>query len=160
VLAVSLPWIAADLGLYLDRVPLLGSVFLTGALRSQPGDPALHHAVHHGHHHGMDGTLLVLTALLLFPGVATGRSSLRPVLAAYLALMVAYGAANLVNDAWLEQVVKRGWTSWEVPGVTVPALSGAWAAILLAALALWLAWRRSQATSRRDDAGAVLPSDT
>ena len=33
--------------------------------------------------------------------------------------MLVYGAANLVQDLWHEQVVKRGWTSSDVPSVIV-----------------------------------------
>jgi hypothetical protein len=141
-LLVAAPWLAADLGFFLDRVPLLGRLFLTGSLRTQPGDPMLHPAVHHGHHHGMDGTLLVLTVLVLAPSVAAVAGARRQVLSAYLALMGCYGAGNIVNDAWLEQVVKRGWTSRQVPGVTTPAANWGWCAILLAALMIWLVWRR------------------
>jgi hypothetical protein len=143
---IGLPWLAADIGFYLDDVPLLGWLFLTGRLTSQPGVAALHPAVHHGHHHGMDGVLLVLTALLLAPAVGTLAGRLRPVLAALLALMFCYGVGNLANDAWLEQVVKRGWSSWQMPEVTVPHANGGWAVILLAALAVWLVWRRFQGT--------------
>ena len=138
VLLLALPWEAADLGLSLDGVPGLGSVFLTGSLRTQPGDPVFHPAVHHGHHHGMDGTLLVLVALILSRLVgATHRRWLRGIFGAYLALMLCYGVGNIANDAWLEQIVKRGWTAWEVPDVTTPKASPAWGIILLAAAALW-----------------------
>jgi len=34
--------------------------------------------------------------------------------------MLAYGVGNLVNDDWLEQVVKRGWTNYQLPSVLVP----------------------------------------
>ncbi len=139
-LVVSSPWLAADLGFFLDGVPLLGRLALTGALRTQPGDPVPHPAVHHGHHHGMDGTLLVLTALLLAPVAIELRRRRRGVLIAYLSLMFCYGVGNIVNDAWLEQVVKRGWTAWQVPGVTTPALNGGWLVIVLAALVAWLTW--------------------
>src|SRR5262249_44404744 len=64
-LALAVPWIAADLGFFLNGVPILGSVYETGQLRPQPGTAGLRPAVHHGHHHGMDGALLVLSALLL-----------------------------------------------------------------------------------------------
>ena len=49
----------------------------------------------------------------------------------------------LANDFWLEQIVKRGWTSWEIPDVTQPKLSVAWGLIVIAAAALWtfFAWR-------------------
>jgi len=152
-LVLSLPWLAAELGVYLDGAPGLSDVALTGELRSQPGDPQLHPAVHHGHHHGMDGTLLVLIALLLAPTVADVSRRLRPFLAGYLALMFCYGLGNLVNDIWLEQVVKRGWTSWEVPGVTVPRVNGGWGVILLGAVIIWLAWRAL--SHRRGQAAAA-----
>jgi len=147
-LLLAVPWLLADLGLSLDGVPVLGSIWQTGELRTQPGDPVPHPAVHHGHHHGMDGTLLVLTALLLsrvLPRLATRRARL--LAGAYVALMLCYGAGNLANDFWLEQVVKRGWTNREIPDVTVPKASVAWALILVAAVVLWAcgAWR-----SRRD----------
>ena len=65
-LFVGLPWIAAEAGLFLDRVPLLGHVFQTGKHPpNAPGLPPFPPSVHHGHHHGMDGVLLLLTALLL-----------------------------------------------------------------------------------------------
>jgi hypothetical protein len=160
-LALSLPWIAAELGFYLDGVPVLGRLFLTDELRSQPGDPQLHPAVHHGHHHGMDGALLVVTALLLVPTVRGVSRRLRPVLAGYVALMFCYGVGNLANDAWLEQVVKRGWTSWEIPGVTVPRVNGGWGVILLAALIVWLVWRLIASEDRSPappaQAGATTP---
>ena len=40
----------------------------------------------------------------------------------YLALMLTYGVAVAAQDAWLEQVVKRGWTSRRMPDVVRPAL--------------------------------------
>ena len=136
---LAVPWLLADLGVSLDGVPVLGTLYQTGELRSEPGDAVLHPAVHHGHHHGMDGVLLVWTALLLSRVVPTVRTAwARGVAGAYLALMFCYGAANLANDFWLEQIVKRGWTDWEIPGVTVPKLSVAWGVIVLSAAALWL----------------------
>jgi hypothetical protein len=136
---LALPWEAADLGFSLDGVPGVGSIFLTAALRTQPGDPVFHPAVHHGHHHGMDGTLLVLVVLILsrLLGAVRGRW-LRGLFGAYLAVMFCYGVGNIANDAWLEQVVKRGWTPWEVPDVTTPKVSAAWGLILLGAACLWL----------------------
>jgi hypothetical protein len=135
----ALPWEAADLGFSLDGVPGLGSIFLTGSLRTQPGDPVFHPAVHHGHHHGMDGTLLVLVVLVLsrLLGAVRGRW-LRGAFGAYLAVLFCYGIGNIANDAWLEQVTKRGWTRWEVPDVTTPKVTAAWGLILLGAACLWL----------------------
>ena len=135
---LGLPWTAADLGFSLAGVPVLGSIYLTGELRTQPGDPVLHPAVHHGHHHGMDGVLLVLVALVLSRLLGSMRSRvLTGVLGAYLTLLFCYGVGNIANDFWLEQVVKRGWTLWEVPDVTTPKASVAWALIVIAAATLW-----------------------
>ena len=86
-------------------------------------------AVHLGHHHGMDGALLALTALALWrvlPDVRAGVPRLS--LGLYLALMLAYGLANAVQDFWLEQLVKRGATSLEIPSLVIPKASPAWAA--------------------------------
>ena len=137
-LAVAVPWIAAESGASLAGIPVLGTLWQTGELRTQPGNPVPHRAVHAGHHHGMDGTLLVWSALLLLPLVAHVASrGLRVATTAYLSLMLIYGTAELANDAWLEQVVKRGWTSREIPDVTQPKASLAWAVIVLAAVALF-----------------------
>ena len=137
-LLLAVPWVAADLGLSFNGVPVLGTVYQTGELRSQPGNPALHPAVHHGHHHGMDGVLLVLSALLLSRVAPSVRNGVvRTAATAYLALMLVYGAAEIANDFWLEQVVKRGWTDWAIPDTTVPKLSLAWGVIVLAAVVLF-----------------------
>ena len=138
LLVAALPWLAADLGLYSNGVPLLGKLFQSGQfLPERPGFPKFAPAVHHGHHHGMDGVLLVLTALLL-----SRRLGGRAALAAYLSLMFCYGVANFANDFWIEQVVKRSWTSWEIPSVTEPRLSIAWSLIVIAAVSLWALWIR------------------
>jgi len=112
-LLASPAWLAADLGFYF---------------------PGPH--VHHGHHHGMDGVLLVLSALLL----SRQRSAHRPLIAAYLALMLVYGIGNIANDFWLEQIVRRGWTSWQVPSVLEPRPTWAWLVIVLATFVLWVWW--------------------
>jgi hypothetical protein len=140
LVAVALPWMAADLGFSFDSVPVLGTLYQTGELRSQPGVAGLHTAVHHGHHHGMDGALLIVAVLLLSRLLPSIRArGLRGLLGAYLALMFCYGVGNIANDFWLEQVVKRGWTLWEVPDVTTPKVSAAWAVIVSAAAILWVA---------------------
>ena len=58
-------------------------------------------------------------------------------LGAYLALVLCYGAVNIANDFWLEQVVKRGWTNWEVPDVTTPKASLAWGVVVAAAVVVF-----------------------
>lgn len=138
LLVLALPWLAADLGLYSNGVPLIGHLLQSKQfLPERPGLPTFAPAVHHGHHHGMDGLLLVLTALLLSREL--GR---RPLVAAYLALMFCYGIANYANDFWIEQVVKRGWTTWEIPDVLQPRLTVAWSLIVIAAVVVWALWVR------------------
>ncbi len=135
----ALPWIAAELGFFLDRVPALGSIFITGKIAPESGGH-LAHAVHHGHHHGIDGLLLTLTALLLSRQLGSLGLGLRRLLGAYLSLMLVYGPTNMVNDFWSEQVVKRGWTAWQVPGVLQPTASLAWLAMLAAAALIYVAF--------------------
>jgi hypothetical protein len=127
LLVLASPWFFADLGLFLDRVPLLGSLFITGKVVYG------HPAVHHGHHHGMDGLLLVIAALATIPALRRAQSStLAAFVKLYLGLEIAYGLANIANDAWYEQVVKRGWTSVTIPSVLRPTVSLAWLGIVLA----------------------------
>lgn len=136
---LSLPWFAADLGFFLNDVPVLGGIFQTGAYRHRiAGLPPFPPAVHHGHHHGMDGLLLVLSAVLLSRALnQTKDRALRGVASAYLALMFCYGVANIANDFWIEQVVKRGWTTWQIPNVLEPRATIAWGIIVLSAVMLW-----------------------
>ena len=104
LLLLAIPWIAAELGFYLDGVPVLGRLFLTEAVYEG------HASVHLGHHHGMDGVLLALTGLATVPLVRRAHiGPLRSAVGVYLGLQIAYGLANATQDGWLEQVVKRGW---------------------------------------------------
>jgi len=146
------PLIAAELGFFLDGVPFLGWFYETGRLTTQPGVPGLHHAVHHGQHHGWQATMLSLTAL--------GFSRLpRPrILDAYLALMLAYGIGNLVNDDWLEQVVKRGWTTHEVPSLLVPAANWGWPVVLAGAVLIWRFWFRQPSRTTPAEASPAMSS--
>jgi hypothetical protein len=133
-LLFAAPYIAAELGFFLDGVPLLGWLFQTGAIKPEPGGGYLHAAVHHGHHHGMDGFLLMVSALLLSRLVGGIRSrGLRASTAFYLSLMLVYGATNQAEDLWIEQVAKRAWTNWLIPNVLQPKLSLAWLAMLIVA---------------------------
>ncbi len=146
------PVIAAELGFFLDGVPVLGRIFETARLTTQPGVAGLHHAVHHGQHHGWEATMLALSALAL------SRLPRPRVLDAYLALMLAYGVGNLVNDDWLEQVVKRGWTSREMPSVLTPAANWGWAAVLVGAIAVWLLWFRQPSRTTPSPASPAISS--
>jgi hypothetical protein len=153
IAAFAAPLIAAELGFFLDGVPVLGWFFETGKLATQPGIPVLHHAVHHGQHHGWEATMLALTAL------AFSRLPRPRVLDAYLALMLAYGVGNLVNDDWLEQVVKRGWTNREVPSMLVPAANWGWATVLVGSAAVWWLWFRQPTRTTPESAStAISPS--
>ena len=143
LLLAAIPWIAAELGFHLGGVPVLGDLFLTGEIRTEPGGTP-GSAVHLGHHHGLDGVLLACTALLLTRPVArlpAGR--LRFGLAAYLSLMLMYGLANALQDFWLEQLVKRGTTDTALPSVLRPSLEPAWLGILAAAALTCLMFSRA-----------------
>jgi hypothetical protein len=128
LLLLALPWIAAELGFYLDGAPALGRIFVTGALYEGQV------SVHHGHHHGLDGVLLTLAALAAVPLArrVQGRV-LRIAVASYLGLQIAYGLTNTANDGWFEQLVKRGTVDAKIPSVLNPAVSLPWLGIVLAA---------------------------
>jgi hypothetical protein len=145
------PYIAAELGFFLDGVPVLGWIFQTGKITPEPGSGHLHAAVHHGHHHGMDGFLLAMAALLLSRQLGGIRRPVqRTLTAAYLSLMLVYGLTNQAQDLWTEQIVKRGWTSWEIPNVLHPSASAAWAAMVAVAALFYFAFFSSPSRRARD----------
>lgn len=138
---ISLPWIAAELGFHFP-----GDVFM-GEDPGAESDGTTIAAVHLGHHHGTDGALLLLTALLL-SRVAIERGTLRTVTFSYLGTMLAYGAVNMVQDCWNEQVVKRGWTDAEIPSALLPGVTPIWAVVVgLAALATLVLLREEKSYS-------------
>lgn len=133
----ALPWIFANVGVYIGDVPGLGRIFMSKRILPEPGHPHLH-AVHLGNHEGLDGWLLAATALGLRRALPWMRPTrLRPVLAGYLALLLGYGVMVAANDGWNEQVVKRGWTSFGLPDVITPALSAGLAILIVAAAVLY-----------------------
>jgi hypothetical protein len=140
VLAVALavaasPYVFAELGLYAPD-PILAD-------ERTPGKDIA--AVHLGSHEGMDGTLLALGVLALsrLPPWFAGRR-LAIVTSTALAVLLAYGVANLIQDDWLEQVVKRGWTAREIPSFVAPQLSVGWALVVAAAIAVEFLWFRRE----------------
>jgi hypothetical protein len=139
VVLLALPYLAAELGVYLPDV-----VFITGR-EIVDADGVARAAVHHGHHHGLDGALLVLSALALsrrrIGGVVLGRVS-----SAYLGLMLAYGTVIFAQDSWNEQLVKRGTVSWKIPEATEPRAHPVWLVILAAAAVLAVLLQREQRT--------------
>jgi hypothetical protein len=145
VLVLSLPWIAAELGFHLP-----GDVFL-GEEPYREEDGRRFAAVHLGHHHGGDGTMLVLTALLL-SRVRMRPGALRMVYTSYLGAMLAYGAVNLVQDLWHEQVVKRGWTDVDIPSALLPGPRPIWLVIVVLAVVA------TAVLLREDEGGAADPA--
>ena len=62
--------------------------------------------------------------------------------------MLAYGAVNFAQDAWNEQVVKRGWTDAGIPSALLPGREADLAVVVALAVAATLrAAPRGQATS-------------
>jgi hypothetical protein len=129
----STPWVLAAAGVHAAWIPILRTVFRSA--EPTPGDPALP-SVHLGLHEGLFGAQLAATALLL----STRRLSRG--LSMYLAVVFVYGIMIAAEDGWDEQIVKRGWSSWELPSVLEPRPTLAWAGLLAGAgLVHWL-WSR------------------
>lgn len=125
---LSVPWIFADLGWYAPEW------FFIMERPFEGSDGTVGPAVHLGHHHGLDGAFFVISAALLTR--ARLHSRWRAAAArSYLALIFAYGAVNGVQDAWNEQVAKRGWADWTIPGALTPALDIMWLVIVVLAVA-------------------------
>jgi hypothetical protein len=131
LLVLALPWLAAEWGVHFP-----GDLFYGEEIPTER-DPGIA-AVHLGFHHGYGGVLLAATALAL-SRVPAGRN-----LRAYLSLMLAYGLANALQDAWNEQLWKRGWVDTHVADVIRPELSWGWLAIVLAAVAVYAFWFRPE----------------
>lgn len=143
---VALPWILAEVGVYVGDLPLLDHVYRSKQFSVHNGE--LERSVHLGLHHGVVGFLLIVTALLLTRELRRMRPTrLRTGLAAYLALMAAYGLGLIVTDAWLEQVVKRDWTNWEIPDVIRPGFTWMWGLILVVAAAIYFSSFRAKSSS-------------
>lgn len=129
LVVIALPWLAAEAGFFFP-----GDVFM-GEEVPPVRDEGIA-AVHYGFHHGFGGVLLAVTALLLsrVPGSATLR--------AYLSLMLADGLANALQDAWNEQLWKRGTVGTHIADVIRPELSWGWLAIVAFAAAVYALWFR------------------
>jgi hypothetical protein len=141
VVLISIPWIAAELGFHFP-----GDFFM-GEELGREKDGTLIAAVHLGHHHGTDGAVLVLTALLL-SRVAIERGALRIVAFSYLGLTLAYGGVNFAQDAWNEQIVKRGWSDAGIPSALLPGLKPIWLVVIgLAILATFVLLRENKRAS-------------
>lgn len=126
---IALPWLAAETGFHFP-----GDVFMGEEVPAVRDEGVA--AVHLGFHHGNGGVLLALAALLLSRAPA-GRA-----LRGYLSLMLAYGLANALQDAWNEQLWKRGWVDVHVASVIRPDLTWGWLVIVAAAAAIYALWFR------------------
>ena len=151
LLAVGMiPYVFAELGFYAPD-PIMAD-------EPTPWEPIA--AVHLGSHEGMDGALLALAVLALsrLTPWFTGRR-LATVTSVLLAFLLSYGVANLIEDDWLEQVAKRGWTDHRIPSLVRPQLSIGWALIVVGAIAVEFAWfRRERRALERSESGlAVAP---
>jgi hypothetical protein len=135
LLLVGLPWFLADVGAYIGHVPLLGDAFLSNERAPTVENPN-HRVVHLGQHHGGHGVYLALAALALTRVLPQIQGRLRAVLTFYFSLMLVYGIAIVLEDAWGEQVVARDWASWRVPNVLEPRVTGAWVVVLAIAAAV------------------------
>lgn len=136
----SIPWITAELGVFIGN-----GVFLTSRIVTE-GDETLP-AVHLGHHHGLDGTVLMLFALLL-SRVRLPDTRLGNVLLLYVSLMFAYGFMNFAEDAWHEQVVKRGWLGWKIPSALLPRFHWIWLVTLGLAALVFVLFRFERRVAR------------
>jgi hypothetical protein len=137
VLLVSLPWLTADLGFHFPCDVFMGEEIGTEK------DGTVIAAVHLGHHHGQDGAMLLITALLLSRVVASAGAT-RIAIHAYLGLMLGYGAVNFVQDAWNEQLFKRGWTDAHIPSAILPSLTPVWIVVVALGVLAAVAFLREQ----------------
>lgn len=139
VLLLSIPWIAALLGFYLPD-----GIFIMERPGLEPDGTTIA-AVHLGQHHGFMGSLIVLSALLLSrPRRPEGRLSLATRL--YVSLAFAYGTVNTAQDAWNEQLAKRGTVDWKIPSALQPEPEPIWLVTLGLAALTALALRREERT--------------
>ena len=122
-MVLAVPWILAELGVFGPGWIFIMERPVTGS------DGIVNPAVHLGHHHGLDGVLFVISAALL-SRTRIRSPRLRSATMLYVSLVFAYGAVNLVQDAWNEQIAKRGWVDTTIPSALNPALELIWLVIL------------------------------
>ena len=150
-LFVSIPWISALLGFYLPE-----GLFIMERPGIENGTTIS--AVHLGEHHGFMGTLLVWTALLLSRPAAVTGGRLGTIAWVYLSVAFAYGAVNMTQDAWNEQLWKRDLVDRKIPSALLPALEPIWLVTLgLACVVAFLLRRERRDRSCRGLSGEVRP---
>jgi hypothetical protein len=132
---IAIPWYFALLGFYAPD-PVYAD-------EPTPGEPLA--AVHLGTHHGLDGTFVALAGLALSRALPSFRHRLVTVVTSpLLALGVAWGIANALQDFTLEQLWKRGTIGWKPPSVVMPSLSWGWLVVLCAAAVVEILWFRRE----------------
>jgi hypothetical protein len=157
VIILALEYVTGEFGVFVDRIPVLGWIFRSRHLWASFGQANLRPAVHLGHHHGFDGALLALSALTLSRVLGTMRGRrVQAFLGLYLAVMLTYGLANEVQDAWGEQLVKRGAIDWAIPSVLEPTATPEFVAVIGAGILLYLLVGR-QVLVARVPKGVRLP---
>jgi len=57
---------------------------------------------------------------------------------------------------WLEQFVKRGWTSHEVPSLLTPAANWGWGVVIVGAVLIWRLWFRQPSRTTRAAASSPI----
>jgi hypothetical protein len=88
-----------------------------------------------------------MTALLL-SRVRIEEMRLRLACLGYLGLMSSYGAVNFAQDAWNEQIVKRGWTDEGIPSALLPGFEPVWVVVIgLAVVSAFVLLREGRRTS-------------
>ncbi len=138
ILVISIPWIAAILGFFLPE-----GIFIMERPAIEDGVTIA--AVHLGQHHGFMGALIVASALLLSrPRLPPGRLAWATRL--YVSLAFAYGAVNMTQDAWNEQLWKRGTVDWKIPAALEPRPEPIWLVTLALAALTTLALHRESRT--------------
>lgn len=145
LVVIGIPWLFAETGFYAPD-PILADEVPTDVDPSERTLPS----VHLGNHHGTNGVLLALAALALSRTLPAMRSRLLLRAASLLlALMLAYGLANALQDFTLEQLYKRGTIDWKPPTVLRPELSWGWLGILVTTALIEVGWfRRERRRSR------------
>jgi hypothetical protein len=83
-------------------------------------------AVHLGEHHGFMGSVLLWSALLLSRPAGAIAGRLGTVARLYLSLAFAYGAVNMTQDAWNEQLWKRDVVGLKIPSALLPRPEPIW----------------------------------
>jgi hypothetical protein len=58
--------------------------------------------------------------------------------------MLSYGAVNMVQDLWLEQLVKRGWTDERIPSALLPGVTPISGVVVVFAVAATLVLMREE----------------